>query len=101
MNYIVETDGAIDFAPATEIEEIMQNLRTIISTTKWSVPLDRDFGISGDYVDEPMLSAKALLASEIISAIQTYEPRVSVETISFTAKEDGTLNPRIEVSINE
>lgn len=101
MTYLVEAEGGIDFAPATEIEEILQNLRAIISTTKWSVPLDRDFGISGDYVDEPMLSAKALLTSEIITAIQTYEPRVSVETISFTAKDDGTLSPRIEVSINE
>ncbi len=101
MTYIVETEGGVDFAPSIEIAEIMQNLRTIVSTTKWSVPLDRDFGISGDYVDEPMLSAKAFLTSEIITAIQTYEPRVSVETISFTAKEDGTLSPRIEVSINE
>lgn len=101
MNYLIETDGNIDFAPATEIEEIMQNLRTIISTTKWSVPLDRGFGIDADYVDKPMAQAQALLSSEIITAIQAYEPRVSIESISFTAEEDGILKPRIEVSINE
>ncbi len=101
MNYLVEAGGGINFAPATEIEEILQNLRTIISTTKWSVPLDRDFGLSADYADAPMAQAQAELAAEIITAIKTYEPRVTVETISFTAKDDGTLSPRIEVSINE
>lgn len=101
MNYLIEAGGGIDFAPATEIEEILQNLRTIVSTTKWSVPLDRDFGLSADYADAPMAQAQAELAAEIITAVKTYEPRVTVETISFTAKDDGTLSPRIEVSINE
>ncbi len=100
MNYLIEMDGTVDFAPSSEIVEIMQNLRTIISTTKWSVPLDRDFGISGEYVDKPMESAKAYMAAEIIQAINQYEPRVTVEEISFTATLDGVLKPRIEVSIN-
>lgn len=42
----------VDFAPATETEEILQNLRTILVTAMGSVPLDRAFG-----VDAPMWTA--------------------------------------------
>ena len=37
----------INFAPATIAEEVMQNVRMIISTVKYSVPMDREFGIDG------------------------------------------------------
>ena len=45
MEFVVTTDAkTIDFAPATKIEEILQNVRTILGTVKFSVPLDREFG---------------------------------------------------------
>lgn len=90
----------IEFAPASEAAEIMQNLRTIITTTKYSVPLDRDFGVDADYVDKPTAVAEAMLADEIVTAIQKYEPRVTVEAISFTANVDGLLIPKVQVMIN-
>lgn len=90
----------IDFAPASEAAEILQNLRTIIVTTKYSVPLDRDFGIEADMLDKPMAVAQAQLQSEIIMAIKTYEPRVTVTGISFTGTDDGKLIPKVQVMIN-
>lgn len=90
----------IDFAPSSEAAEIMQNLRTIISTIKYSVPLDRDFGVDASYVDKPTAVAEAMLADEIVAAIQKYEPRVTVESISFTADVDGQLIPKVQVAIN-
>lgn len=90
----------IEFAPVSKASEIMQNLRTIITTTKYSVPLDRDFGVDADYVDKPTAVAEAMLADEIVTAIQKYEPRVTVEAISFTANVDGILIPKVQVMIN-
>lgn len=91
----------IDFAPASEYAEIIQNIRCIMSTIKQSVPLDRDFGVDASYVDKPMAVAEAMLADEIISAIQKYEPRVLVTAISFTATVNGQLIPKVQVIINE
>lgn len=89
----------IDFAPASEAAEILQNLRTIITTTKYSVPLDRDFGFNADMLDKPMNVAQAQLQSEIIMAIKRYEPRVTVTSISFTGTDDGRLIPKVQVMI--
>lgn len=91
----------IDFAPATEAEEILQNVRTIMTTTKYSVPLDRDFGINADMLDLPMHVAQARLQSEIITAIKKYEARVEVSSISFTGTADGVLIPKVQVKIKD
>jgi uncharacterized protein len=91
----------IDFAPASETAEILQNLRTIITTAKYSVPLDRDFGFNAEMLDKPVNAAQAQLQSEIIMAIKTYEPRVTVTGISFTGTDDGQLIPKVQVMIND
>lgn len=91
----------IDFAPASEAAEILQNLRTIITTTKYSVPLDRDFGFDAEMLDKPMNAAQAQLQSEIIMVIKLYEPRVTVTGISFTGTDNGQLIPKVQVMIND
>lgn len=90
----------IDFAPASEYAEIMQNLTTIISTPRFSVPLDRDFGIDADYVDDPVNVAKAKASSAIVQAIRKYESRVTVQSIDFEGEIDGYLKPKVQVIIN-
>ena len=100
MRYWVSEKEGVNFAPDTEVEEILQNVRTILSTIKGSVPLDRDFGVDASYLDRPINVAKAMLSSEIIKAIRNYEPRVTITAVDFTVKLDGTLQPKIEVRIN-
>lgn len=91
--------AAIDFAPASLVEEVLQNVRTILSTVKYSVPLDREFGISGTAVDLPMPQAKAVLSVEIFTAVKRYEPRAIIQSINFTGEETGKLVPTLEVRI--
>ena len=93
----------INFAPATVAEEVVQNVRTIITTIKYQIPLDREFGIDGEALDRPMpqAQAQALITSEIIRQIRRYEPRAIIESITFTGELSGRLVPRVEVRINE
>ena len=103
MEYLITAgdQSNINFAPESEPEEILQNVRCIMATTKFSVPLDRDFGIDADMVDMPIDYAKAQLASEIVTAIAKYEPRAAVTDISFDANTAGILIPKVKVRINE
>lgn len=91
----------IDFAPKTDAEEIIQNVRCILATTKFSIPLDRDFGLDATYLDKPLEVAKAKMASDIVLAISEYEPRVTVSDILFEADLDGILRAKVQVVINE
>jgi phage baseplate assembly protein W len=91
----------IDFAPANVVVEIMQNVRTIFTTIKYSVPLDRLFGVNAAMLDRPMPKAMAALQSEIIAAIHRYEPRCRVTKVSFDGDLDGRLVPRVRIKIDE
>ena len=92
-------DVKINFAPSTIQEEVIQNVRCLITTIKWQIPLARDVGISGDVVDMPILQAKARLSQEIIQCLKRYEPRAQIQKIEFEADATGRLIPRLEVKI--
>ncbi|WP_432643627.1 hypothetical protein [Acidaminococcus sp.] len=99
-SYIVDGNPAtVDFAPRGLVEEVLQNVRTILSTVKYSVPLDREFGVSGSVVDLPMPQAKAMLSGEIFAAVKRYEPRAIIQSIDFSGEENGKLVPALEVRI--
>jgi GPW/gp25 family protein len=91
----------VDFAPQNVQMEILQNCSTILSTSKFSVPLDRDFGVDANYVDAPLLSAKAKAESEIFAALKKYEPRVTVKQITWRSNAEGVLRAKVKVVINE
>lgn len=74
----------IQIMPKTEIEEVLQNIKTILSTYKGTVPLMRDFGINPNLIDQLQTeSFKQKLKSEIITQIEKYEPRVKVKKTSL------------------
>ena len=91
----------VDFAPADTLTEVMQNVRTICATTKYSVPLDRRFGLNAVMLDAPTPKAMAALQAEIIMAIRKYEPRARVTQVSFEGDMDGKLIPKVRVRIDE
>lgn len=101
MTYIITDDetSQIDFAPKDVVSEVLQNLLTILSTVKGSIPLDRALGIDGDIVDLPIQQAQARMTQEIFDAVKRYEPRASIERITFTGDINGRLTPRLEVRI--
>lgn len=105
MKYTVTLTDAVDFSPANETAEILQNVRTILKTRLGTVPLDRDFGLTWAHVDKPYPIARALMTAEVIEAIETYEPRARVASVTFDETEEGVMagvmKPRVIVSLGE
>lgn len=91
--------NVINFRPASVIEEILQNVNTIVSTVIYSVPLFREFGVNTSFLDEPTPIVKARLIAEISEKVERYEPRVLVEEILFKAELDGKVIPTLIFSI--
>mgnify|MGYP002856444088 CR=1 FL=1 len=79
----------IKFAPGNETLEIIQNVKTIISTIKGSCPLYREFGISADNLDLPQNLAKTKIAAELSTQIAEYEPRCKLKSVEFASTLDG------------
>lgn len=87
--------SSINFRPANELEDIFQNLNTIMGTRKYSVPLFRAFGLENATVDKPMSVLHPLLVAEYVEVIEKYEPRVIVEEVKLTANQDGQAYPTV------
>ena len=105
---IIETVFGIDLReinmfPKTKFEEIMQNVRMILSTAQGTVPLDRNLGLSAAFIDAPMQKAMMTFTVFATETIQDYEPRVVVEEIEWLPRHvealDGRLYPRVKVRI--
>ena len=85
----------IDTAPqqiiigATGDDELMQNVRIIVSTFAYSVRFDVPFADEGGYIDSPLPLATAQRIAGLAEAIETYEPRLSVKSITFANDPDA------------
>lgn len=104
MEIVIENyEASINLFPQSEIEEVVQNVRMIIASPKFSVPLDRAFGTSHGQVDKPVNTAQPRLIMEIIDAIEKYEPRAEITNIEFHTEEAsaGRLLPKVGVKIKD
>jgi phage baseplate assembly protein W len=105
MKYQVSLLTEVDFAPDSEVAEILQNVRTILSTRLGTVPLHRDLGLSWGFLDKPLPIAKMEFMQAAIEALEEYEPRVRLLKVEFDQTEtdamEGKLNPRVIVSIGD
>lgn len=64
---------------------IEQNLNRILSTRKYSLPLNPNFGLSYEWIDKPNIN-ELEIAQEIKEQLSLFEPRIA--------------NPRIKVEKN-
>lgn len=102
MEYIVEPyKDKIELFPQDKVTEILQNVSIIISTPKYSVPLDRGLGTKQEYIDMNSNIAQPKIILEIADAIEEYEPRAEVREVDFKVDEarEGKLTPVVKVVI--
>ena len=98
---VLASQKEINFAPSNLVEEVAQNVRTICTTSKYSVPLDRLFGVNAVIVDRPTPRAIAEMQAELIQAIRKFEPRCRVKKVSFDGDVDGKLTAKVRIEIRE
>lgn len=91
----------VNFSPQDEATEVIQNVKTILSTLKGTVPMDREFGISGEIIDLPVPAAQAQMTAEIVDAVNKYEPRAQVVSVNYEGTEtDGNVVAKVRLKIN-
>ena len=96
---LVINPSQIDFAPQTEVQEILQNVITICTTAKYSVPMDREFGIDGVFVDDPVSEVRAVYTQEVVMAVRKFEPRARISRVDFAGDLNGKVCPKVYVKI--
>lgn len=80
----------INWSP-TAVEEVVQNVETLLATAPGTVPFARAMGTPQDVIDQPESAAGARLQADVIRAVRTYEPRVAIKSVALSADSDGKL----------
>ena len=103
MTYKINTtdDMALEFEQNDKVKSVLQNVALLLGTKQGTVPMYREFGLPMEFVDKPLEIAETLAFAEITEALERFEPRATLEDISFEKSEDGKMSLIVEVSINE
>lgn len=84
---------------ATGMAAICQNIKIIILTFRYSIPLDRAFAHDAKPLDSPGPLVTARLTGALIDAIEKYEKRVKVDSLEWIGSasegQDGIFRPKI------
>jgi len=84
----------------TGAQEVIQNVKLIITTRKGTQPLDRNFGISFDFLDSPMPRVRAMIEQEIFMALRRYEPRAVLRQVTWnTDPMSGSVKPNVSIQV--
>ena len=96
MEYLIEPDGPTPLnLGARGVEEILQNVRVILATSRGTVPLDRTFGIRAEILDLPLPEAMAMYTGEAAAAVERWEPRARIIAVDSRRDEDGAMDGRL------
>ncbi len=101
MEYIIDTTDTtpLDWN-AADNDRILQNIKNLMRTCRYSVGYDRTRGIDPSIVDRPLNEAAMLYTAEIYRVIELYEPRVTVEKVKFTEVDDeGNMQFQVVIEI--
>ena len=89
----------IEMEQSERAKDVRACLETLYSTREGTAALDRDFGLSWEFLDKPALEARAALEAEIISKTRKYEPRADISEITWEAGAGGSLTPKVVINI--
>ena len=98
MRIEVNSQSTINFAPS-EYEEIIQNVRTIMTTFKKSIPMFREFG-ADKILDQPINIVETRITSQIANTIKRYEKRAKLVSIEYKSDIiDGEMNAILTIEV--
>ncbi|RDY27133.1 hypothetical protein [Lachnotalea glycerini] len=81
---------------SNEMEDIKRCLMVLYGTKAGQQPLDREFGLTSDFIGMPLEVSKNLFALEVIEKTERYESRVQVIDVTYQEDYDrGFLQPII------
>ena len=83
-------------------ESVRSCLEILFGTREGEQALDRSFGISWDFLDNPTPVARAMLAQDIIAKAAKYEPRAKIISVDYKyGATEGIMIPRVSVEVVE
>ena len=79
------------------LADIDRQLNPLLTTRAGTMPLDRDFGLTMDYLDRPAAVAKSLYVAELVEKVGTFLPAIRVREVKWQAGADGRVLAKVVI----
>ena len=80
------------------VEELNRRLTLLMTTRVGTMPMEREFGMTQDFLDNPSESAKAMFTAELTEKVATFIPEVRVDSVEWVAGEAGSIIPKVVIA---
>lgn len=103
MRYTFRTYAAPNYTICENelVSSVFQNISLILSTRQGTVPMYREFGLPGKFIDKPIPQYETIMTKEIKEGIERFEPRATLISVSFDRSQaiNGKVTAIVEVDI--
>lgn len=93
--YQLELDHTFTDKP---IAELHRKLAFLLTTQTGTLPLDREFGIDFDFLDQPAEAMRSLFTAEVTVKVATYIPECRVKAVEWVSIEGGSVIPKVVIT---
>lgn len=87
--------GMVRRAPLADLD---RSICLLLSTRAGTIPLDRELGLSMDFIDMPPETAKSLYTAEVSEKIAKFIPGVRVKSVSWDKGNNGKMKSKVVIA---
>ena len=81
-----------------KLADLDRSICLLLSTRAGTIPLDRELGLSMDFIDMPPETAKSLYTAEVTEKVSKFIPEVRVQEVTWTGGNTGKLFPKVVIT---
>ena len=80
------------------VEELNRKLSLLITTPLGAMPMEREFGMTQDFLDRPSEAAKALFTAELTEKAALFLPEARIASVQWISEDGGQIIPKVVVA---
>jgi len=84
MIYVSSENNNINYAPKSNVEDVIRNVEMILRVYKEEQPLNRDFAFDSDLIDKNINVVENRITTDLLKSLRKYEPRAVLKTTQIT-----------------
>lgn len=82
----------------SKLADLDRSICLLLSTRAGTIPLDRELGLSMDFIDMPPETAKSLYTAEVSEKIAKFIPGVRVKSVSWDKGNNGKMKSKVVIT---
>lgn len=99
MIYVSSENNKINYAPKSNVEDVIRNVEMILRVYKEEQPLNRDFAFDSDLIDKNINVVENRITTDLLKSLRKYEPRAILKSTQIKMLDKSNNDFEIKLGI--